>query len=475
MLVARILLAADAEAYIARRSSGAATVLLENVLGDADHESVLDAAISHPLCAISTGGHSVDAAHRCRAPAASGVFLPVLGRLARDRGLFSMEEAVVLCEGATPRIVSPTSSNRQKACCLHSACNVDMALAPWILYGAYGYAGSLVAEAARARGLTPILAGRDAQRITDLGARLSLPTRVFDLRNPSHIEQQLAGCAAVLHCAGPFSETSQVMLEACMRTGAHYLDITGEIDVFEAIHHRAYEVQKAGIVAMPGVGFDVVPTDCLAAMLKRALPDATHLELAFSALGRLGPGTTKTFIEGLTRATRVRRNGGIVAAPMAARTIPFADGARRALAISWGDIATAYYSTAIPNITVYMAANAGLEPLARFVLLKPVQPAFRSPPVQAVLKAVVSHFVTGPTLTQRAAAEQLLWGEACNARGQRVALQLRTPGAYALTASASLTSVATVLRDGLVPGVYTPSLAFGPDFVLNLPGVSVAS
>ncbi len=260
-----------------------------------------------------------------------------------------------------------------------------------------------------------------------------------------------------------------------MRAGAHYFDITGEIDVFEAIHNRAYEVQKAGIVAMPGVGFDVVPSDCLAAMLKRALPDATHLELAFSTLGGLGPGTTKTFIEGLKRATRVRRNGAIVSAPMAARTIPFADGPRRALAISWGDVATAYYSTGIPNITAYMSANAGLERLARFVLLKSVQPAFRSVPVQVLLKAIVDGFVTGPTPAQRASAEQLLWGEARNASGERVALQLRTPGAYALTASASLTSVTTVLRDGLAPGFYTPSLAFGPDFVLDLPGVSVAS
>lgn len=350
-----------------------------------------------------------------------------------------------------------------------------MALPPWILYGANGYAGSLVAEAARARGLTPILAGRNAKRIADLGARLSLPTRVFDLRNPSILEQQLAGCAAVLHCAGPFSDTSQPMLEGCMRAGAHYFDITGEIDVFEAIHRQACEVQKAGIVAIPGVGFDVVPSDCLAAMLKRELPDATHLELAFSSLGRLGPGTTKTFVEGLMRTTRVRRNGEIVAAPMAARTITFADRPRRALAISWGDVATAYYSTGIPNITVYMAANAGLERLARFVLLKPVQPAFRSAPFQMVLKAMVDRFVTGPTPSQRAVAEQLLWGEACNASGQSVALQLRTPGAYALSASASLTSVTTVLRDGLAPGFYTPSLAFGPDFILDVPRVSVVS
>ncbi len=348
-----------------------------------------------------------------------------------------------------------------------------MALSPWILYGANGYAGSLVAEVARARGLTPILAGRNAREIAALAARLGLEHRVFDLTDVATVERQLTDITAVLHCAGPFSQTSATMLEACIRAGAHYFDITGELDVLEAIHARAADVRRAGIAAVPGVGFDVVPSDCLAAMLKRALPDAIHLELAFSALGRLGPGTTKTFIEGLTRSTRVRRGGVIIAAPMTARTIPFADGPHRALAIAWGDVATAYYSTGIPNVTVYMAAQAWLERLARFVLLKPVQPAFRSSPVQTVLKAMVERFVSGPTSAQRSAAQQLLWGEVSNPSGQRLALQLRTPGAYALTASASLTSVATVLRDGLEPGVYTPSLAFGADFVLQLSGVSL--
>ncbi len=350
-----------------------------------------------------------------------------------------------------------------------------MPLPHWMLYGANGYAGSLVAEAAREQGLGPILAGRNAERIIPLATRLGFEHRIFDLADSSSVEQQLGGCAAVLHCAGPFSQTSETMLSACMRAGAHYFDITGEIDVFEAIHARADDVRQAGIVAVPGVGFDVAPSDCLAAMLKLALPDATHLELAFNALGRLGPGTTKTFIEGLKSVTRVRRNGAIVAAPMSVRTIPFADGRRRAVAISWGDVATAYYSTGIPNITVYMAATPALERLARFVLLKPVQPAYRSAPVQAVLKEIIKRFVTGPTASERAAAHQLLWGEVSNASGQRVAIQLRTPGAYALTASASLTAVATVLQDGLGPGVYTPSLAFGPEFVLQLPGVSVVS
>src|SRR5690606_5088937 len=93
------------------------------------------------------------------------------------------------------------------------------------------------------------------------------------------------GVDLVLHCAGPFGETSRPMLKACLRAGAHYLDITGEIAVFEAVMARDPEIRRAGVAAIPGVGFDVVPTDGLAALLGQALPGATHLELAFAGLG----------------------------------------------------------------------------------------------------------------------------------------------------------------------------------------------
>ena len=183
-------------------------------------------------------------------------------------------------------------------------------------------------------------------------------SRVFDLADAAVAATNLDGIAAVLHCAGPFSATSRPMLAACLRTGTHYLDITGEIAVFEAIHSRNQEFIDAGIVVIPGVGFDVVPTDCLAAMLKRELASATHLKLAFmSRYGKLSPGTAKTMVEGLPEGGRIRENGRIVKVPSAHKveTIPFTRvSSATAVTIPWGDVATAYYSTGIPNIEVFV-------------------------------------------------------------------------------------------------------------------------
>ena len=176
----------------------------------------------------------------------------------------------------------------------------------WMIYGANGYTGRLAAREAKDRALTPILAGRRAEQIQPLARELGFESRLFDLADPAVVARNLEDVAAVLHCAGPFSATSRPMLAGCLRARTHYLDITGEIAVFEDIHARSEEFKNAGIVVIPGVGFDVVPTDCLAAMLKRELPSATHLKLAFkSREGRLSPGTTKTMVEGLPEGRQV--------------------------------------------------------------------------------------------------------------------------------------------------------------------------
>jgi short subunit dehydrogenase-like uncharacterized protein len=223
----------------------------------------------------------------------------------------------------------------------------------WMIYGANGYTGRLAARYAKDHDLSPVVAGRHGERIRSLADELAFESRVFDLADEAVATTNLEGIAAVLHCAGPFSATSRPMLAACLRTGTHYLDITGEIAVLEAAHSRNQEFIDAGIVVIPGVGFDVVPTDCLAAMLKRELASATHLKLAFmSRDGKLSLGTAKTMVEGLPEGGRIRENGRIIKVPPAHKveTIPFTEClSATAVTIPWGDVATAYYSRGFPT------------------------------------------------------------------------------------------------------------------------------
>jgi short subunit dehydrogenase-like uncharacterized protein len=340
-----------------------------------------------------------------------------------------------------------------------------------MIYGANGYTGRLAARVAARRGLRPVLAGRNAQAIAELAQELDLPSAVFGLDDPQTVAEHLRGCRLVLHCAGPFSATSQPMIEACLAEGVHYLDITGEIAVFENADRQSEQARRADIVLIPGVGFDVVPSDCLAATLVQALPAATRLVLAFEAGGGPSPGTAKTSVEGLARGGAVRRDGRLLKVPLAYRTrrIPFAHGERMAMTIPWGDVYTAYVSTGVPDIEVYMSVPpASIDRLRR---LRWLQPVLGLGPVQNFLKQRIERSVRGPSENRRGGTLAQLWGEASTADGRRVSATMTTPNGYDLTVTASLGIVQYLLEHDVEGGYYTPSLLMGPEYAATLPGV----
>lgn len=338
----------------------------------------------------------------------------------------------------------------------------------WMIYGANGYTGELIAREAKKRGLTPVLAGRSEDKVRPLAAELGLESRSFSLDSNAEVDRGLAGIGLVLHCAGPFSHTSAPMIEGCLRQKAHYLDITGEIAVFEHAQAQQARAQAAGVVLCPGVGFDVIPTDCVAAALKQALPDATHLALGFDSRSGFSPGTAKTSVEGLALGGRIRRNGRIEAVPLAWRTrrIDFGDGEKLAMTIPWGDVSTAYHSTGIPNIEVYLPGSPRLIRNAQ--RLNHVRWLLGLKPVQALLKKQAGK-TRGPGAELRAKQPTFVWGEAKNARGEVRTARLRTANGYSLTVTGSLAVVQHLLVNSAAGGAYTPSKLVGPELVLTLP------
>ncbi len=342
----------------------------------------------------------------------------------------------------------------------------------WMVYGAYGYTGRLVAALAAERGELPVLAGRDERRLRTLGERFELEYRTVNLSDPSELRAALKGIDVVAHCAGPFSSTSEPMVDACLATGTHYLDITGEIDVFEAVLARADEARRAGVVLLPGAGFDVVPSDCLAALLARALPGAQRLELALRASGGVSPGTAKTAMESLGTAGRARVGGviGPVPADRRRRQVEFADGRATVHAIAWGDVSTAFHSTGIGDIVVYAALPASMAPV--MALAQVAGPATRSRMVQSLLKRAVGR-LPGPSAESRAKNQGQLWGQVTDAAGKSASGAITTLDPYDLTAD-SVVRIAQRLGTGSVsPGAYTPSQALGADFVRELDGAKV--
>jgi short subunit dehydrogenase-like uncharacterized protein len=347
----------------------------------------------------------------------------------------------------------------------------------FLLYGATGYTGELIARRAVASGLRPVLAGRRADAVAALAAELGVPHHAATVHDANALDAAIEAARGdhplvVLNCAGPFSHTARQVMDACFRNRAHYLDITGEIGVFETMFAHGADAMHAGVMLLPGVGFDVVPSDCLAAHVARRLPTATRLVIAIQGIGRPSRGTALTSLQHIGDGGAVRRGGRIVRVPAAwkTRSVDFGAGRpRRVTTMPWGDVATAYHSTGIPNVEVYMTVPRSLGRLLRWG--RPILPLLAAPPVQRRLAARVRRGPPGPTAEERARGASRFWAEASDDAGRRAAARLVGPEGYELTVRTALECVRRVLRGEVKPGFQTPSRAFGPDMVLAVEGV----
>ncbi|WP_372368902.1 trans-acting enoyl reductase family protein [Candidatus Uabimicrobium sp. HlEnr_7] len=342
----------------------------------------------------------------------------------------------------------------------------------WMIYGANGYSGHLIVRMAVDQGMKPIIAGRNQEQISEIASNFSLEKRIFSLDNPDDISKNLEDIDVVLHCAGPFSRTALPMVNACLKSKTHYLDITGEMGVFASIQKLDSSAKDKEVMLMPGVGFDVVPTDCLAAHLKSRLPSATQLSLAFQGAGGISHGTATTMVENAGGGGCIRRDGNLVKVKSAWRTrsIDFGYGKTKAITIPWGDVFTAYYSTNIPNIEVYMAAPFAMRFGAK--VTRRLGFLLGSSPVQNYLKKRIKSKPAGPSDEQRMRGKSLVWGEVKDGNEIRTSI-LEGPEGYTFTAIASLKIVEKVLNNDIKVGFQTPSLTYGSDLVKSCEGVSI--
>lgn len=338
----------------------------------------------------------------------------------------------------------------------------------FLIYGANGYTGELITRLSVERGMKPILAGRNEGAVAELAKRHGLEHRSFSLEERDKIDIVLHEVEMVLHCAGPFSITSRPMVEACLRNRKHYTDITGEISVFESCAARDARAKEAGIMIMPGVGFDVVPSDCLALHLKNRLPDATHLTLAWYGMGRISHGTQATMTMNVGRGGAVRKEGKITPVPPAWKTreVNFGEVTKTAVTIPWGDVSTAFHSTGIPNIEVYSVVPP--QAVKMMKLSRYLGWLLAAGPVQKYLQGKIP--AGGPSDDEREKGKTLLWGEARNAAGDRVEARQQGPEGYTTTALAALNITEKILSGNFKPGFQTPAKAYGADLILEIAG-----
>ncbi|WP_424961518.1 saccharopine dehydrogenase family protein [Ekhidna sp.] len=341
-----------------------------------------------------------------------------------------------------------------------------------LIYGAYGYTGRLIVKECLKQGIKPIIAGRNPEKAMTFANKHGLEYDVFEVDERAKLENWLRRGDVVIHCGGPFIHTAKSMVQACLATDTHYLDITGEFQVFDLIKEYGEKAKEKGIMLLPGAGFDVVPSDCLAKHLHSQLPSASDLKLAFvSKGGKLSRGTAKTMIENLGEPQTVRREGDYegVAMGKSAREIDYGDFSQISMGISWGDISTAYFSTGIPNIEVFSGTNE--QQLAKVRRAARLSFMLRSRTIKNFLMRQMDKRSDGPKEKRRNESEMYLWGQVSNG-SKTIEARLKTPNGYTLTALTSVLIAKKILEGDFKPGFQTPSSAYGEGLILEVEGCS---
>jgi short subunit dehydrogenase-like uncharacterized protein len=341
----------------------------------------------------------------------------------------------------------------------------------WMIYGAYGYTGELMAREAVRRGLRPVLAGRNGSPLARVAATLGLEYRVFDV---SQAEPHLADIAVLLNCAGPYSVTARPLVAACLAQQVHYVDVNGEIDVHQHCRQLRDQARARGVILCPGSGFATTPTDCLAAQLKERLPDCRRIDLAFSFGTRPSIGTIKTTVEGIRVGGLVRCDHQLRPVPTGyrIRRIAFQDRPRWCVTIPWVDVYTSGISTGVPDGMVYTAL-----PLAVGVVMRLTSFAtgfLALPFMQRWLTRLAERFLAGgPDEQQRRSHRTQFWGEASTDDGRTLVMTMAAPSVYALSVDVALDITLTCLASPDLGGHFTPSMLMGSDYMARRPGVEL--
>ena len=340
----------------------------------------------------------------------------------------------------------------------------------FMIYGASGHTGQLLARRAVEAGLRPVLGGRNAQALAALARRLGLEYRAASIDEPRQLDRALAGLQTVLNAAGPFAATAAPMVEACLRSRTHYLDVSGELSVFAEIHRHDARARACGVLLLPGVGFLVLASDCLAAHVAQQLPGAVSLRIALSRPQFLSRGSRRTIVASIREHVLIRRGGALAQVPVGAlrRRFDLGAGELDCSAINGAEVFVSALSTGIANIEIYAPASASERALYR--LGGSFAQLLRTAPAQLTLNALADHW---PGSDSRRSLRQVIVAIAEDAAGKKVARRLRTPDAYEATATMALAAVSQVLHGLPHTGFHTPGAVFAPELLFSLPGVSL--
>lgn len=320
-----------------------------------------------------------------------------------------------------------------------------------MIYGATGYTGSMVARQAKAAGLDFFIAGRDPDKLAKLAEELNVPHRVFALDDRAVLMREMGGVGVVLNCAGPFARTAEPLISACIESQAHYLDITAEINVYRLADSLSERAERAGVMLMPGVGWDVVPTDCLAVHVARRVKDPVSLRMALQVAGSMSRGSAISAGEIVGAGLLTRTNGVLTASEISTSELfDFGDGLVACVPLSFGDLITAWHSTGIANISMFVNVMGDAFPSGDLTTLP-----------------------DGPSLEDRDRQPARAVAEVVGVDGSKARSVIETINGYSYTPLSAVEAVRLVFSGQVRAGFQTPAGHFGMDFAARIPGTRI--
>jgi len=322
-----------------------------------------------------------------------------------------------------------------------------------LIYGATGYTGRMAAERAKTLGLDFEIAGRNRQTLAYLADALAVPFRVFDVGADADggAAQALADIDVLLNFAGPFAQTAEPLMRACLEAGVDYLDITAEINVYRLAERLGAEAAEAGVMLLPGVGWDVVPTDCLAVHVAQRVQEPRSMKVALQVPGSMSRGSAMSVGEIIGAGLMARVDGHLVPAPEAQpQDFDFGEGPVPCAPLSFGDLVTGWHSAGIPNIAMFVHVSGDAFP-----------------------EGDLSQLPDGPTAEQRNAHRARAVVEVTAADGTVVRSMIETVNGYSYTPLAAVEAARRVLEGERRPGFETPARLFGVEFAETIEGTTI--
>lgn len=319
-----------------------------------------------------------------------------------------------------------------------------------LIYGATGYTGRMAAERAKALGLTFEIAGRNHSRLAALAAHLDVPFRVFD--TGADVENALTDISVLLNFAGPFAHTAEPLMRACIKAGVDYLDITAEINVYRLAERLGAEAASNDVMLLPGVGWDVVPTDSLAVHVAQRVERPLALSIALQVPGSMSRGSAMSVSEIISAGVLARVDGELVSTPDATpRHFDFGDGPVLCVPLSFGDLVTGWHSTGIPDIAMFVHIAGDAFP-----------------------EGDLSRLPDGPTAEEREAHRARAVVEVTGAGGAIARSVIETVNGYSYTPLAAVEAARRVLEGERRPGFTTPVRVFGGGFAESIAGTVIS-